>query len=205
VTQGAYTVPTVVIPAVAYKTGRMDHFDLVETIASAIFSLPVALLAYLHAARIGLGLIAVQRQDETAASELYSALKSTAGILAPQSSNGPGLVVDRLLGLLSRIAGNLDQAAVHFEEALVFCRKDGCRPELAWTCYDYAGMLVQRNLGDDRGKAIALLKESLIISSDLGMRPLAVRVVGFQELAEAAPVRMLATRMVSPLGKSKLC
>lgn len=67
VIQGSYTVPTVVIPAVAYITGRMVHFDLVETVANAIFSLPVALPAYLHAARIGLGLIAVQRQDETAA------------------------------------------------------------------------------------------------------------------------------------------
>lgn len=109
--------------------------------------------------------------------------------MAPQSSNGPGLVVDRLLGLLSRTTGDLDQAAAHFEESLIFCRKGGFRPELAWTCCDYAGMLVQRNSDDDRAKAIALLKESLAISSDLGMRPLTDRVVGLQELAEAQPIR----------------
>ena len=41
--------------------------------------------------------------------------------------------------------GNLDQAAAHFEDALVLCRKGGYRPELAWRCCDYADCLVQRN------------------------------------------------------------
>ncbi len=40
--------------------------------------------------------------------------------------------------------GNLDQAATHFEDALAFCRKAGYRPDLAWTCCDYADTLLQR-------------------------------------------------------------
>jgi len=56
------------------------------------------------------------------------------------------LVADRLLGLLSYTMGNLDQAVTHFEDALAFCRK-GFRPELAWTCCDYADTLLQRHTG----------------------------------------------------------
>jgi len=81
------------------------------------------------------------------------------------------LIFDRLLGLLAHTMGNLDLAAAHFEDALAFCRK-GYRSELAWNCCDYADMLLERNNGDDRAKALSLLDESLAISSELGMRPL---------------------------------
>ena len=79
---------------------------------------------------------------------------------------------DRMLGLLSRTSGNLNQATEHFEDALVFCRKGGYRPELAWTCHDCAGALLQRG---DLSKAVSLLNESLSISTELGMRPLMER------------------------------
>ena len=62
-----------------------------------------------------------------------------------------------VLGLLSQTMGNLDQAVDHFEDALVFCRKGGYRPELAWTCCDYADMLRERDSEGDRAKAISLL------------------------------------------------
>jgi len=83
-----------------------------------------------------------------------------------------------VLGLLSQTMGNLDQATGHFEDALAFCRKAGYRPELAWSCCDYADMLRERDAEGDRTKAIALLDESLAISSELGMRPLMERVLG---------------------------
>jgi len=79
---------------------------------------------------------------------------------------------DRLLGLLSQTMGSLEQATAHFEDALAFCRKAGYRPELAWTCCDYADTLLQRNDSGDREKAMSLLDESLTISSELGMSPL---------------------------------
>ena len=55
--------------------------------------------------------------------------------------------------------GQLDQAVSHFEDALVFCRKAGYRPELAWTCCDYADALRERDGSGDKEKAIALLDE----------------------------------------------
>ncbi len=76
--------------------------------------------------------------------------------------------MDRVLGLLSHVMGNLDQASIHFEDALAFCRKAGYRPELAWTCCDYADTLRERDAEGDRAKAMFLLDESLAISSELG-------------------------------------
>ncbi len=96
------------------------------------------------------------------------------------SPPGP-TVVDRVLGLLAQTMGNLDQAMSHFEDSLAFCRKAGYRPELAWTCCDYADMLLQRNGEGDRAKAMSLLDDSLAISSELGMRPLMERVAVRQE------------------------
>ncbi|MCI0844908.1 MAG: tetratricopeptide repeat protein, partial [Chloroflexi bacterium] len=100
--------------------------------------------------------------------------------------------VDHLLGLTARTAGNPDQAMIHYEAALEFCREGGFKPEVAWTSYDYADMLIQRSAGDDRAQALALLEESLAISTELGMRPLIERVAALQEIAAAQPVRASA-------------
>ena len=47
-------------------------------------------------------------------------------------------LVQRVLGLLAATLNRLSASAEHFEEALSFCSKAGYRPELAWTCCDYA-------------------------------------------------------------------
>ena len=95
------------------------------------------------------------------------------------------------MGLLSQTMGNSGQAQIHFEDALVFCRNAGYRPELAWTCCDYADTLIQRNGDGDRAKATSLLDESLAISTELGMRPLIDRVTERQERIEAQPLPAL--------------
>ncbi len=89
--------------------------------------------------------------------------------------------------------GRLDQATAPFEDGLAFCRKAGYRPELAWSCCDYADTLLQRHSstgsertdGGDREKATALLDESLAISSELGMRPLMERVLSRRDILKA--------------------
>jgi DNA-binding NarL/FixJ family response regulator len=75
----------------------------------------------------------------------------------------------------------------HFEDAVAFCRNAGYRPELAWSCHDYADTLVQRNSIGDRAKALSLLDEALAISQELRMRPLMERVVAVKEKAESQP------------------
>ena len=77
------------------------------------------------------------------------------------------------------------KSGAYFEDSLLFCRKAGYRPELAWTCCDYADMLRERNGDGDRSRAITLLDESLAISSELGMRPLMERVLSRREILGA--------------------
>jgi DNA-binding NarL/FixJ family response regulator len=99
------------------------------------------------------------------------------------------MAADHLLGLLSQTMGDSDQAVVHFDDALAFCRKAGYRPEQAWTSCDYADTLFQRDGPEDRPKAIALLHEGLAISTELGMRPLMQRVTALQEQAASQPAK----------------
>ena len=97
--------------------------------------------------------------------------------------------------------GEPGQAATHFEDALAFCRNAGYRPELAWTCHDYAEGL----LGDsatkygkagsrtglagasNQEKVKSLLEEGMSIAADLGMAPLMERIAALQEAAAAGP------------------
>jgi len=81
--------------------------------------------------------------------------------------------------------GNFETSAGHFEDALTFCRKAGYRPELAWSLCDYADMLLERKDEGDSEKAVAMLDESLAISTELGMRPLIERVLSRREILKA--------------------
>ncbi|MCI0904015.1 MAG: response regulator transcription factor [Chloroflexi bacterium] len=85
--------------------------------------------------------------------------------------------------------GDLDQAMAHYESAMALCRKAGYKPELAWSCFDYAATLLERNDAGDRARAVAPLEESISISSELLMRPLADRLVALQEKMESTPLR----------------
>ena len=89
------------------------------------------------------------------------------------------------MGLLAQITDKLHKALAHFEDALAFCRQGGCRPELAWTCHDYAEALIQRAGKYDSYKAISLLDEAYAISQKLGMIPLAERVIPLRERAQS--------------------
>ena len=106
-----YTVPAMVIPLVAYITDEISKFDVVEGIVQSVLTSPKICLDIRYAARIAQALMAVQRRESKAASELYGELQPMRGTMSPQGSVGPGLAVDRVLGLLSQTMGNLDQAA----------------------------------------------------------------------------------------------
>ena len=98
------------------------------------------------------------------------------------------------MGLLSQTMGNSGQAHIHFEDALVFCRNAGYRPELAWTCYDYADFLLHPSTGSgrtdaiDRTKAMALLDQAMAMSTELGMRPLMQRITERLDRIQAPPL-----------------
>jgi tetratricopeptide (TPR) repeat protein len=177
--QGLVTV----IPMAARISGNTDRLDIAEEAAMELLSSDSTAPLNASAARIGLALIAVQRSAMTEAAEQLAALESLRGTM----SGGLALAIsiDRLLGLLAHTMNNLDQACAHFENALPFCRNAGYRPELAWTCCDYADTLLQRNEPGDQEKAMSLLDESLAISNELGMRPLMERVLSRREILKA--------------------
>ena len=135
-----------------------------------------------RAANLTLAIVAVERSDKDPAERLYRSLVS-----ADQYYAWP-LCSDRVLGLLSQTMGNGGQAQIHFEDALVFCRNAGYRPELAWTCCDYADMLLRRNEPGDGTKAMSLLDESLAVSTELGMRPLMEQITERLDRIQAPPL-----------------
>ena len=167
------------IPEITRITGETDLLEVAEAAAETVLSSPAAGLVFIVLARAGLAMVAVQRGDTVVAEEQRAALESLPADMAMWT------VCDRLLGLLSQTMGNPDQAVAHFEDALTFCRKAGYRPELAWTCCDYADTLRERDGPGDKEKAVALLDESLAISSELGMRPLMERVLSRREILGA--------------------
>ena len=148
------------LPVVARIAGNDEWLSAVETRANAVLSASVGRFSTTMA-RVGLALIAVQRSDAAAAEEQYAALVSVPGIMVFY------IGTDRVLGLLSVTLGRLDQAMNYFEDALAFCREAGYRPDLAWTCFDYADTLLARASTSSAG--------SLAISTELGMRPLMER------------------------------
>ena len=172
---------SVAIATIARITGVPDRLEVAEAAAEHALSAQSVTPLDASYAQTCLTLLAVQKGDQSAAEEHYAYLLGHQGTMMHHVS------VDRLLSLLSQTMGNLDQAAAHFDDALSFCRKAGYRPELAWTCFDYADILLQRNEYDDRAKAITLLEESLAISSELGMPPLMERAMERLERAQSKP------------------
>ncbi len=166
----------------ARTTNNLERLELAESMGGIALASNVPPAGTVRA-RMALAVISVLR-DDPAAAEHYDALVPWSGICLFQT-----MASDRFLGLLSQTVGNLNLSEGHFDNSLSFCRKAGYRPELAWTCYDYADMLLERNGEGDLTKAMLLLDEALAISSELGMRPLMERVGAPRERAEAQPVR----------------
>ena len=176
----AYGLTSLLIP-LARRAAEADlSLAVAEEAAQIILSLATATQLVATQARSGLALLAISSGDLAQAAEQYHGLQTYRGILP-----AGGIVIDRLLGLLAQALGRLETAADHFEDALSFCRKAGYQPDLAWTCCDYADMLRERDGSGDKEKAIALLDESLAISSELGMRPLMERVLSRREILKA--------------------
>ena len=166
-------------------SGDNRRFEAADAAAEPVLAAPKSSRSVMLGTRAGLGFLAVQRGDSAAASNHYASLTACRGT----AMAGISFVFDRLLGLLARNMDNLDLAVEHFEDALAFCRNGRYRPELAWSCYDYAEALLQRNGPGDHQRAGSLVEESLSISSELAMRPLMEHVVALQDKTQSTPTR----------------
>ncbi len=129
-------------------------------------------------ARVAHALLAVLDAD---VDECETDLEALAPLESAMPTPGWALATSRLLGLLARAVGQKRRASNHFEQALAFCRATGFKPELAWTCHDYAVALLDVGARDDRVKAAALLEEGEQIATALGLEPLRKRIAAFRE------------------------
>ncbi len=197
-----FVFPILAIPIMARIRGTDSKLEIAEEAAHADLAWSTSGTVWQMVADAGMGLIAVLRGNSDEATHRYTALESHRGMMITTLA----VTTDRLLGLMANTIGKLDRSAEHFEDALAFCRKAGYRPELAWTCCDYADCLLQREGERDRAKANVLLDESLAISTELGMLPLMDRVQSrrekAREIGRAYPYFNSTTVTPSPPGPS---
>ena len=169
------------LAVVARVTGDSGVLTFAESNAVNLLNADQQLPQWQTAANLSLAIVAVERDDKDSAERIYRSL------LPVHQYYACPLCSDRVLGLLSQTMENSGQAQIHFEDALVFCRNAGYRPELAWTCFDYADMLLGRNESGDVTKVMSLLDESLAVSTELGMRPLMERITERLDWIQALP------------------
>jgi tetratricopeptide (TPR) repeat protein len=137
---------------------RIAAHDFADIPCNETFGLTHALLAE----------VAASLRDRERSARLYQILRPAAGrfvvIVFAAAVFGS---VDRLLGRLAHVCGQLDLARAHFEAALTLERDAGARPALAHTLHDHAVLLAEsgepaalalaaRQLADAQGLAYTL-------------------------------------------------
>lgn len=171
---------------------RITRDERWQNLAKRAAELPSGLNATTVAAmfaRVAAAHTACMLQDRTAAQEQYEDFARTYGV-SWCTMAGPALIsTQRLMGLLCRTAGRTDEALGHFQRSADFCRRAGYRPELAWSCYDYADALIARASPDDLSLARALLDEARRLTTSLGMDYLTDRIAALQQRLESRPAR----------------
>ena len=163
-------------PIRAWISGDSSRLNLAESTARELLSSPDVTPLFALGAWTGLALIVVMRDDVESSRECYTALDS-------MRHSHWWIQGDRILGLLAHTMSNFDDSETHFEEALTFCRNGGYRPQLVWSLHDYANLLLKRNNVGDREKALEMLDESLALSTELGMKPVIVRITDLKQKA----------------------
>ncbi len=167
----------VALSHIAYITNGMTDTEPAIRAARAVMANPSAVRNAVVCARMGHALLAVLDADVDECETDLEALAPFESVMPTQN----GLATGRLLGLLAHALGQKRRAWSHFEQALAFCRASGFKPELAWTCHDYAVALLDLGARDDRVKAAALLDEGEQIAAALGLEPLRKRISAFRE------------------------
>jgi DNA-binding CsgD family transcriptional regulator len=171
------------IPYASWITGYELPLEAAEADARKVAASKGMLRRDAANANAGFAIIAVLRNDSTAAERLYGELEPFRGLVAwPQHS----LWADHLLGALARSAGHPLLAREHFEAAIALSRTAGMRVELAYTCCDFADLCSGDGPGRDEERAAALWKESWAIAEGVGMAALVERLKKMQERMKTA-------------------
>ena len=133
----AYLMTGLILPAVVCMGADEGLLGPTRAANEAVLSDRLAPMGRRNYAWRGLGMIAAEQADPELATRVYTPLLE-AGYATPVTNR-------RVLGLVAKTMGRDDLARTHFEDNLYFCRKAGFKPELAWSCHDYAGMLLSKS------------------------------------------------------------
>jgi len=172
---GVFTA--VALSQIAYITNGMTDTEPAFRAARLVMAKPSAARNAVVSARMAHALLAVLDREVDECETDLEALAPFESLMPTQWAMATG----RVLGLLAHAVGQKRRAWNHFEQALVFCRASGFKPELAWTCHDYATALLDLGDRDDRVKAAVLLDEGERIAAALGLEPLRKRIAAFRE------------------------
>jgi len=144
----------------------------------------VTSMAYLAEVCVFLG-------DAHRAAPLYAALEPFDGrnLIAPPNVACFGAAA-RHLGMLATTMKRWADAERHFQAALEMNSRQGGRPWLAHSQYEYAAMLRARSEPGDRERALKLLDEAGALARELGMQALVERAAALREKLESEPARV---------------
>jgi DNA-binding CsgD family transcriptional regulator/DNA replicative helicase MCM subunit Mcm2 (Cdc46/Mcm family) len=183
-----------VVPLICRLVEANDWLDLAEAAARALLDSPRPSAEWRFRAASCLGLIAAVREDATGACECYARITE---MLNPDPEStlvfcrASLTFVQAQLARIAHTAGDLDRALTHFEDAQRDCRAARDGPELAWICYDHAGVLLAVRGPGDADRAAALLGEAARLADRYGLPPLRAKI---------AEMRSSAVRPLSPGG-----
>lgn len=157
---------TVLVSLIAWVTGEPVRLEVAESAARTLLlkgGLRKGDVVHIHA---GLGLIAVIRRDGEAARKHYAELLPFRGlVICPYQ----GVAADHLLALLAHTMGDHVRTRDHFSAALTFCRDRGLTLELAYTCRDYAQVLLGSEDTRDAARAATLCQDAEVIARRCGL------------------------------------
>lgn len=160
---------------VAYFSGIRESLEVADAAISRLIASVTDPLE-----RVGvrplLALSAVLNHDQETATEYYPAMAS-----GPEWFSYLGFSRQHFLALVARTAGETGSAESHFETALKVCRRAAARPDLGWTCADYAESLLNQDGPINLPKVEELINEGVTIARDLGMKPLIGRFADIEE------------------------
>ena len=177
---GTFSMAAFISASIGRTTENSRMLDAAERLGRETLGIGGAASHVEARARIALAVVAMEREDRPSAREQYDLLLPYRGVM----TNGHPPVNDRVLGLLAKTLGRIDDAASHFEDALTFCR-DRFHGEQGHVSYEYAVLLFTRRGPGDRERAIELMFNAygkcFWVSHDR-MRPLHKRVMDLQRV-----------------------
>ncbi len=121
-----------------------------------------------------LGEAAALLGDTERARSIYGQFAPYAGLaIIPARAASCAGPVDRILGLLTRSLGRMDDAVRHLEASLELSARMGDRPFLAQGRVDLGETLLQRDRRGDRERGLQLLAEAISSAREIGARGIA--------------------------------